>query len=168
MRTSAVLLALVCSAAQAEVYRCDKDGKTVFTDRPCHAEAQPEALREPNRVTATPGERKLASQYDRRLERERKARDRADRQWVKDRDASDAQAARIRQAIEQHKAVRGMTPDQVQMALGRPESVETSSGKQGDIEQWTYRADSDGRKVVTFRDGVVSTASSSRKKRKKK
>ena len=168
MRTLPLLLLLVLTTpARAEIYRCVKDGKTVLTDRPCHAEAEPLVVREPNRVTATAGEKRLAREYERRVERERRGRDQADREWVRQQDAREVDAKRIARAVEQRKVVRGMTPEQVRMLYGVPDSVETSTVKDHDIEQWAYSSGAVGKRVVTFRDGIVASASSKDKKRKK-
>ena len=160
------LLALI-PVAQADIYRCEKDGKPMLTDRPCHAEAEPMVVREPNQVTATQGERRLAREYERRVERDRKARDQADREWIKQHDASETDARRIAKAVEQRKVVRGMKPEQVRAIYGVPDRVETSTVKGSDIEQWLYQGGSGGKRAVTFRDGIVASASSKDKKRKK-
>lgn len=168
MRTiSVLLLSLLPTAASAEVYRCEQSGKAVYTDRPCYAQAAPLTVREPNAVTATQGERKLAREYDRRVERDRKARDKADRQWVKEHSAAEADMARIRKAIEQHRVVRGMTPDQVRMVLGVPAQTDSSVVREADIEQWTYRSASGGKQVVTFKNGRVSNATAEKKRKRK-
>lgn len=171
MRALMLLLFWVCSlsctAARAEIYRCVAQGKTVLTDRPCHAQAQPETVREPSVVTATDGEKRLAREFDRRVERERKARDAADREWARQHEADERDAARMRRAVEQRKVVRGMTPEQVRMLYGVPDRVETSTVKGSDIEQWFYEGGSGGKRVVTFRDGRVASAGSKDRKRKK-
>lgn len=50
----------------------------------------------------------------------------------------------VRQAILNGEAVKGMTPEQVEMALGKPSEVVTRSapGKGGDDEVWVYRKSS--------------------------
>lgn len=171
MKTSILLglvlgLMLASGLARAEVYRCERDGKTVYTDRACHADAQPETVRAPNTVTATPGERKLARDFDRRVERDRKARDKADRVWMRQHSAAEADAARIRGAVDERRVVRGMTHDQVRMLLGTPAQTVSSVARDADIERWTYRGDG-GERVVTFRNGLVSSAGADKKRKKK-
>lgn len=45
----------------------------------------------------------------------------------------------VRQAILNGQAVKGMTPEQVEMSLGKPSEVVTRSAKGGDDEVWVYR-----------------------------
>lgn len=40
-----VVCAVVAIPAHAQIYKCTVDGKTVFMDRPCHIDAQPENVR---------------------------------------------------------------------------------------------------------------------------
>lgn len=161
-----LVLIMVSGLARAEVYRCERDGKVVYTDRACQADATPESVRAPNTVTATPGERKLARDYDRRVERDRKARNKADREWIKQHGAAEAESARIRNAVDQRRVVHGMTPAQVRMLLGTPANTTTTAAANADIERWTYRGDG-GERVITFRNGLVSSASAEKKRKKK-
>lgn len=45
----------------------------------------------------------------------------------------------VQQAILNKEAIKGMTPEQVEMALGKPTEVVTRSAKSGDDEVWVYR-----------------------------
>lgn len=45
----------------------------------------------------------------------------------------------VQQAILNGEAIKGMTPEQVEMALGKPTQVVTRSAKSGDDEVWVYR-----------------------------
>lgn len=45
----------------------------------------------------------------------------------------------VQQAILNGDAIKGMTPEQVEMAMGRPTQVVTRSAKSGDDEVWVYR-----------------------------
>lgn len=45
----------------------------------------------------------------------------------------------VQQAVLNGHAVKGMTPEQVEMSLGKPSEVITRSAKGGDDEVWVYR-----------------------------
>ena len=45
----------------------------------------------------------------------------------------------VQQAILNSEAIKGMTPEQVEMSLGRPSEILTRSAKGGDDEVWVYR-----------------------------
>ncbi len=45
----------------------------------------------------------------------------------------------VQQAILNGEAIKGMTPEQVEMSLGKPSEVVTRSAKAGDDEVWVYR-----------------------------
>lgn len=169
MRTLAVLLLFASFGAQAEVYRCERSGKTVYSDKPCGDGTPAQAVRAPNRMDAPPpAQRKLAKQYDERIERDRKARDKADAAWVREYDAQQKRRTEVRSAIEQRKAVRGMTESEVRMALGPPEHVTPgASSKNGDTEQWLYRQDRGAKLTVTFKNGSVSAVSGAKGKKRK-
>ncbi len=51
----------------------------------------------------------------------------------------DSYPIEVRQAILNGEAVKGMTPEQVEMALGKPTEIITRSAKGGDDEVWVYR-----------------------------
>lgn len=51
----------------------------------------------------------------------------------------DSYPIEVRQAILDGMAIKGMTPEQVEMALGKPTEVITRSAKGGDDEVWVYR-----------------------------
>ncbi len=44
----------------------------------------------------------------------------------------------MKEAVLSGTAVKGMTPDMVEMALGKPTRVETRSGSNADDEVWVY------------------------------
>jgi len=151
----------------ADVYRCKKDGMLVFTDQPCRQEAQPHAL-PPAVIIASPGpaELELARQHRERIAREQGARDRADSQWLKDHRTRSDRDERVRKAAMAHKAVQGMTADEVRRAMGEPDRVARSDSHGSPKETWTY-TDENGTRTVNFKDGEVSSVSS-RGRRKKK
>lgn len=162
-----IVLLLGVSAAHAEVYRCVQNGKTTYTDKPCHAETQPEALPNLTIIKPPPGKRDLAKDFDERVERERKARDQADREWVREYDARQEKAERVRKGIIERKAVKGMTPQELRQALGDPASTSRSESRRGVTERWVYQLDGGSRQAVTLTDGEVSAISTSKGKRKK-
>ncbi len=45
----------------------------------------------------------------------------------------------IQQAVLNGEAIKGMTPEQVEMSLGKPTQVVVRSAKTGDDEVWVYR-----------------------------
>jgi hypothetical protein len=45
----------------------------------------------------------------------------------------------VQQAVLNGQAIKGMTPEQVEMSLGRPSEVVSRSAKGGDDEVWVYR-----------------------------
>ena len=64
--------------------------------------------------------------------------------------------APVQEAIKQKKAIEGMTPDQVLLAMGRPRHKERSTNKDGvDTEDWVY-GDPPGKiTFVTFESSKV-------------
>jgi len=154
-------LLVFSAAARAEVYRCTENGKVTYTDRPCAANATPAEL-PPLNVTEHGKSADLAAQHDRELQDGRKRRDAADAKFLKEEGEKQARAKRIRQAIIDHRAVAGMTPNELDSALGAPDQ---RSGDNGN-ESWTYHEDG-YRLTVTLRKGLV-TAISKQENRKKK
>lgn len=45
----------------------------------------------------------------------------------------------VQQAVLNGRPIKGMTPEQVEMALGKPSEVVSRSAKGGDDEVWVYR-----------------------------
>lgn len=163
-----VCLMSMALLARAEMYRCEQDGRIVFTDHPCAAGAQPH---EPSRATVvSPGKGSdLAREYDERLSRQTENRDEADAEWLERHESEKADAARIRKALVENKVVGGMTPAQVRRVLGDPDDVARNVSGGKETERWTYR-DGKARRTVNFKDGRVSQSSekSSKKPSKKK
>lgn len=50
----------------------------------------------------------------------------------------------VQQAILNGEAIKGMTPEQVEMSMGKPSEVIVRSAKGGDDEVWVYRKGSMG------------------------
>lgn len=151
-----VLLALPADAA---VYRCEVNGRPVYTDQPCAPNAAPHEL--PGILSLPAGEEAdLAGDYDARAERERASRRKEDAAWLRSHAATKAEKARMDAAIAEHKVLKGMSADQVRRALGRPDEVERGAG----TEQWTYGSGKT-RQVIDFENDRVKTAPAARRRR---
>lgn len=137
--------------AEAAIYRCEQDGRTVYTDTPCAAASEPIAERQPTTIAAD-GEADLAAAHDERRERERDLRSTADAQWLRLHEDRKAEAARIRQGLVEGRVVAGMSAADVRHVRGAPDSIEPGAGAGG--ERWVYRRDR-RREVVEFENGHV-------------
>lgn len=150
-RIAWVLCGCLTVAADAAVYRCDVEGRVVYTDTPCKAEAEPLEVRTPSSIAPVQGG-DLARDYDERIGAERAQRDEASARWLEGYQDNKAEAERIRAARVDGRVVPGMTPADVKLAWGMPDAVENPDAER---ERWVYRRDRT-RKVVTFRDGRVA------------
>lgn len=154
-----LIFLLLSTPARAEIYKCVTAGKTLYSDRPCDAAAQPAALPPLNTIQRKEGD-DLAKSYDDRLSREKKARDAADAAFVKDHAEKTARAKSIRTAIIDHRAIKGMTPGEVESALG-------SADEKLPDGSWRYRREGQ-RITVNFEAGEVSGVSVKTEKTKGK
>ena len=163
----ALAIVTVTTVTHAEVYRCEKDGKVIYTDQPCNAGAQPHDL--PEAIVVQPpskSERDLAKQHDARLQRDKSTRDKSDAKWLKEHQHKKDRAERVRAAIIRHDVIKGMTAAEVRSALGDPDKVVRSESDGSPKETWTYSDDA-GSRTVNFKNDEVS-GSSKRKKGTKK
>ena len=151
---------LVPVAAVAEVYRCTQDGHSVYTDRPCSAEAAPADL-PPIHLTPAGKSADLAGEHDARIQRGRERRDAADAKFVQAEQARQAREKKIRAAIIDHRAEVGMSASELHSALGAPDARSGESGR----ERWTWN-ENDHRLTVTLRDGRVSAISKQENRKK--
>ncbi len=158
MRLLPLLLLLLSAPAPAAVYKCVVAGSTTYSDRPCDAAAEPAALPPLNTIDRVPGD-DLAKRHDERLGRDKQARDKADAAFVKDHGERKAREKTVRDAILDHRAISGMSPSEVESALGSA-SEKTPDGS------WRYRRDGQ-RITVTFKDGKVHGISTTQEKSKK-
>src|SRR3546814_9326463 len=73
LSAAAVLTALSCTPAHAEIYHCIVDGVPKFSDKPCHAGDAPVAVPD---VTVVPAQKadSLTMQHDARVQQYQKAR----------------------------------------------------------------------------------------------
>lgn len=54
----------------------------------------------------------------------------------------------VQEAVLNGQAKKGMTPEQVEMALGQPSQVVARSGKNGEDEVWVYRKGTSGSSIL--------------------
>ena len=155
-------LLMIVPVAQADVYRCEMDGHTVYTDRPCSGEridaelagragtgnAAAQASRARRESTAQSGMARHWQQEDTATLAEQRKKD---AQWL----ADYAREKQIEEAFQQRKVVAGMTQDQIRFILGTPDRVWAESSAQGQDEFWEYSDQGAGRATVSFRDGKV-------------
>jgi hypothetical protein len=146
-------LAAFASLARAAVYKCEAGGRTTYTDKPCASGAEPAALPALQAIPATEGSA-LAKDFDERVAREKKTRDEADAAFLKQHAKKTAREKAIRKAIIDREVLKGMTPSEVQSAIGHADEVLPDGS-------WRYRRDG-GRVVVRFKAGAVSSVSKSR------
>ncbi|MGH8541105.1 MAG: DUF4124 domain-containing protein [Stenotrophobium sp.] len=163
--TAALALLLLAQAAQAELYRCQQGGTTVFSDKPCAKDAQPYQPEHPIQVVPHIQAPDLAKKYDEDVQRGKKDRDQADSKWNKDYQTRKEQEQRLKQAHAKRKVVAGMTAREVRSLLGEPVNTNRSESAKGVKESWTYM-DNGARLTVSFKDGVV-TGTTHHKGRKK-
>lgn len=148
-RILVLICAVLAGVAEAAVYRCEVQGRTVYTDHPCAAGAAPHALPELSRVPSETAS-DLAEQFDERREQDLKDKRKSDAEWLKAHESRRAIEARMREAAREGQVLKDMTPDQVRRALGGPDEVERGA----DGEQWVY-GNGKSRRTVVFKQGRV-------------
>ena len=169
MRIWILALLLAGTTAEAAIYKCEVNGKTVMTDRPCAANAVPETVRDPNHMDApTPAAKRLAKEHDQRTAREAKELAKEDAAWVQAHDADSDKADRVRKGLVERKAVRGMTSGELRQALGEPDSISRTDTARGATERWEYTLASGGTQAVTLSNGEVTAVLTKGKSKKKK
>jgi len=157
--TAATLtLALLPFGASAELFRCQKDGTTVFSDKPCAADAQAYTPK-PIQVIPSIKTKDLAKQYDERTAKAVKERDKANEAWNKEYQAKKEQEEKIRDARIEGKAVAGMSQQQVRDILGAPQVTSHNENRGVVREGWTYKNPDGSRSIVYFKDGIVTGSS---------
>lgn len=144
---TATMLALALPA-QAQVFRCETDGNTVFSDQPCGEDAESVPLRD-NRI---------GGRFDQNLPTH-EAPD-AEEQAETPEPAGKAGTCRfinstdLRRYLVREQVVRGMTREHVRRAFGNPPETYTSPQ-----EVWIYQTRYYGAlyelTYVYFRDGCV-------------
>ncbi|MGH8462056.1 MAG: DUF4124 domain-containing protein [Stenotrophobium sp.] len=151
----ALALLLLAPATQAEVYRCQKDGVTVFSDKPCAANAEAYRPAQPLQVIPHDEVPDLTRPLGSKLEQQRKARD---QDYAKSNKAYQAQKdddERLRAATAQRRVAAGMSAAQVRSIMGEPLGQRRQTRKGRVTEVWTYQLDDGSRLAVSLHDGKV-------------
>jgi hypothetical protein len=158
MRLFAIPFLLFAAATEAAVYKCVDKGITRYADQPCAPAAQPATLPPVTTVPAGAAD-DLVRQRDERLGQQKAARDKADAAFVESHAKRRARENAVRAAIIDHQVIEGMTPSEVQSALGSADEMLPSGA-------WRYRRGGQ-RITITFKNAVVSGVSSQAEKNKK-
>ena len=153
-----LILVLLPFGAQAELFRCQKDGTAVFSDKPCADDAQAYTPK-PIQVMPSTKAADLAKQRDQRIAKEAKDRDQANEAWNKDHQEKKQQEETIRDARIARKVVAGMTQQQVRDMLGNPQVTSHNENLGVVREGWTYKNPDGSRDIVYFKNGVVTDTS---------
>jgi hypothetical protein len=152
-----LLLALAASSlgAHAAVYRCEVQGRPVYTDKPCAPGAQPHAMAPIGAVPAAPAS-DLAAAHEARRERQLERRERADEAWLEAHAERRKRDATMGAAAARGKVLKDMSADEVRRALGGPDQVSREDGR----EEWTYGSGKQRRTVVLEGGKVVRAPAS--------
>lgn len=138
---AAGLAALLCApVAVADVYQCEVDGVTTFSDRPCAQGAAEVDTRPVGSVGSTTGT----------------AADNPGLQYIYELAEQRRQRKIMQEHIRKERVAIGMTPDQVRRSWGDPDKINRSVYESGVHEQWVYKVDDIESQYVYFRDGVVT------------
>ena len=152
-----VCLVVSVSAGAEPVYKCEEKGKITYTDQPCAPGAAAAEL--PGLIVTPPptaAQRDLARAHDERIARGRAERDRDDAEWLKQHGNRKDRDARVRQAILQHRVIKGMTFAEVKQALGEPQETQGGDSYGTAKATWIYVAGGQ-RRSVNFKDGQVTS-----------
>ena len=153
-------LLLASCAAQAQVYKCEKDGQITFTDRPCHKDAKPLHLPPINTSGDAAYNHGVAEKYDERVRRESGKAGKTKKKDEKGRD--DSPKARNESGVD-----KGMSLDEVRALLGSPDSVLKQPGDDFLVEIWAYKPTGGPQHTVTFKNGVVHSVTTRKGKKKR-
>ncbi len=156
--------ALLSAAADAAVYRCERDGTVIYADKPCSAGAKPADLPAAIVVPAGPAPDllKLAEERDAKA---RAARNKSDAEWLEAHEAEKAEAEQIRAGRIADEVVEGMSAADVRRLRGEPAVISSATGKSGARETWSYVLDNGSRLHVTFSNGKVSGVRTKKEKK---
>lgn len=144
MRKLLFVLALsVPAVAQATMYRCELNGSTVFSDRPCGDDAK--------EVTVDPVT--VGGQLDTGVRQAYPGRAyRTTRRPKTEKDCPFINSTDMRRLTIQKKLARGMEPKDVRHSWGDPSVINT-----GGAIQWVYYDDNGDSRYVHFRKGCVDS-----------
>ncbi|WP_169577719.1 DUF4124 domain-containing protein [Sinimarinibacterium sp. CAU 1509] len=146
--------------AADEVYRCQVDGATVFSDKPCGDSAERIDVPPPMILPPPSGPKvDLLGEAERRDQRAAERKAKADAEWTADYQARKEQEEKLRAARIADEIVTGMTPEDVRRMRGDPITVATSQSGKSQRMTWSYLLDDGSRLHVKFTDGVVSSTS---------
>lgn len=144
------------SVAEAAVYKCIEDGKTVYSQQPCSV--NPETVR----ITSSPKANELTSPKKSWLTQqadERAAREAAEREHAFKEADKRYQAEKVKEnladAARGDNVKVGMDAAMVERAWGKPQRRNNSLDRSGQFEQWVYERDRYTRDYIYLRNGVV-------------
>ncbi|PPI84870.1 hypothetical protein KEHDKFFH_06590 [Marinobacter maroccanus] len=150
LRASALIftLSVLAVPAQAQVFRCEKDGNTVFADQPCGEDAESVELRD-NRIGGSFNQNLPAQEApdpQKQAEEPEPEEEAGSCRFINSTD--------LRRYLVREQVVRGMTREHVRRAFGNPPETYTSPQ-----EVWIYQTRYYGAlyelTYVYFRDGCV-------------
>lgn len=150
VRATALIFALSVLAvpAQAQVFRCEKDGNTVFSDQPCGEDAESVELRD-NRIGGSFNQNLPVQEPLDTEEQEEKSEPEEEAGTCRFINSTD-----LRRYLVREQVVKGMTREHVRRAFGNPPETYTSPQ-----EVWIYQTRYYGAlyelTYVYFRDGCV-------------
>ncbi len=164
MRWSLILLFAV-GTAHAEVYRCERGGQVIYTDQPCSESAQPKDLPRLQVVEPNEFEQRLAGEYDKKQARDKKARDKANKEWLVRHKANTLNSERLQKARKQGKVAAGMSAEQVRNLYGEPDDIKITGRENGATERWTFHRHG-AVQTVDLKDGLVTRHTEKKSKKK--
>jgi len=153
-----LLMSLVSELVSAQVFRCNVDGRMVYSDQPCGS--KPDVVRIAPASSAPPAvviQSDLLRQADERAAREAVRRKEALEEGERRR-----QAQKLRDEMEEasrEKSVTlGMDEQLVKGAWGEPDRINKSIDGRGAWEQWIYERGRHKKQYVHFLNGKVVSA----------
>lgn len=148
-----LVLTLIATSVQAQVYRCTADGRTVYSQMPCAADE-----RDVEKVQI----------FDRGPAEDDAAAARARAEGLRDRVSADREREqsqrefnrRVTNAIAAKKVFVGMTADDVRRSWGRPDRINRTVTGSTVSEQWIYDRGNYKSQYVYVRNGEVTSLQS--------
>lgn len=131
----AAVCVLFVGSASAGVFRCQVNGETVYSDKPCADDAEEVRVHRSPDMSAPSGLRPgEVAEYER---------------------------IRLEELVARRRVAVGMTPDQVTRSWGTPNHVNRTVTALGVREQWVYDRGRTRAQYVYITDGKVSSLSDS-------
>lgn len=128
------LAALLTQTAIAQIYRCDENGKTTYSERPCSNTAKK------TNISSSPSGGTLASANERRR-----------LFLLKHKDIKPV----YQSAIEAGVVIPGMTEEQALASLGEPTKRNLTQTRNRSFWQWVYEGPLGNSSYIYIEDGVV-------------